>query len=90
MIADAKRHGRDPGGPEVIEGYDRARRADTTTRKFTVDLLNRSLLSNFLAVQGARGLALYMLDHIGPLRRALMREGVAPASVPRLMRGERS
>jgi len=90
LVADAKGHRRDPGGPEVIEGYDRARRADTTTRKFTVDLLNRSLLSNFLAVQGARGLALYMLDHIGPLRRALMREGVAPASVPRLMRGDRS
>lgn len=89
LVADAKRHGRDAGGPDVTDGYDRARRADTVTRKLTVDLLNRSLLSNFLAVQGARGLALYMLDHIGPLRRAFMREGVAPASVPRLMRGER-
>jgi 2-octaprenyl-6-methoxyphenol hydroxylase len=30
-----------------------------------------------------------MLDQIGPLRRAVMREGVAPrAAQPRLMRGE--
>jgi 2-octaprenyl-6-methoxyphenol hydroxylase len=90
LVADAHRHGRDPGGPEITDAYDRTRRADTTTRKLTVDLLNRSLLSNFLAVQGARGLALYMLDHIGPLRRAFMREGVAPmSSAPRLMRGQR-
>jgi 2-octaprenyl-6-methoxyphenol hydroxylase len=89
LVADAHRHGRDPGGPEVTDGYDRARQPDTFTRKLTVDLLNRSLLSNFLAVQGMRGLALYMLDHIGPLRRAFMREGVAPSSVPRLMRGEK-
>jgi 2-octaprenyl-6-methoxyphenol hydroxylase len=89
LVADAHRHGRDPGGAEVTNAYDRARRADTISRKLTVDLLNRSLLSNFLAVQGARGLALYMLDHIGPLRRAFMREGVAPSAVPRLMRGER-
>ena len=41
----------------------------------TVDLLNRTLLSDFLPVQGARGLGLYLVDRIGPLRRAVMREG---------------
>jgi 2-octaprenyl-6-methoxyphenol hydroxylase len=36
-----------------------------------------------------RGMGLYMIDRIGPLRRAVMREGVAPAAAePRLMRGE--
>jgi len=36
-----------------------------------------------------RGLGLYLIDRIGPLRRAVMREGVAPAAArPRLMRGE--
>jgi 2-octaprenyl-6-methoxyphenol hydroxylase len=40
-------------------------------------------------VQGTRGLGLYLMDRIGPLRRAVMREGVTPAaSQPRLMRGE--
>jgi 2-octaprenyl-6-methoxyphenol hydroxylase len=69
--------------------YDRRRRADITGRTVAVDLLNRSLLSDFLAVQGLRGLGLYVIDRIGPLRRAVMREGVAPrAAIPALMRGE--
>ena len=56
----------------------RERRADVTSRTLAVDLLNRTLLSDFLPVQGARGLGLYLIDRIGPLRRAVMREGVAP------------
>jgi 2-octaprenyl-6-methoxyphenol hydroxylase len=51
--------------------------------------LNRSRLTDFLPAQGARGLSALLVDRVGPLRRALMREGVAPAaSQPRLMRGE--
>ena len=89
LAAAARRAGRDPGSPEVLTGYETSRRADVTTRAFAVDLLNRSLLSDFLPVQGIRGLGLYLIDRIGPLRRALMREGVAPAlAAPRLMRGE--
>jgi 2-octaprenyl-6-methoxyphenol hydroxylase len=65
------------------------RRADVASRTLAVDLLNRSLLSDFLPLQGARGLGLFLMEHVGALRRALMREGVAPlASQPRLMRGE--
>ena len=85
----AHRDGGDPGTPELLARYDAHRRADVNSRSFAVDLLNRSLLSDFLPVQGARGLGLYLVDRIGPLRRAAMREGVAPAaSQPRLMRGE--
>ena len=59
------------------------------SRTFAVDLLNRSLLSDFLPVQGMRGLGLYLLERIGPLRRAVMREGVVPAAArPRLMSGQ--
>ena len=85
----ARRAGRDIGGINALAQYDRLRRADIGSRTLAVDLLNRTLLTDFLPVQGARGLGLYMLDRIGPLRRALMREGVAPrAAQPRLMRGE--
>ena len=60
-----------------------------TRRTIAVDLLNRTLLSDFLPIHGARGLGLYVIDRIGPLRRAIMREGIAPAGcAPRLMRGE--
>jgi 2-octaprenyl-6-methoxyphenol hydroxylase len=87
LAVAAHRDGRDVG--EVTERYDQMRRADVTSRMLAVDLLNRSLLSDFLPLQGARGLGLFLADRIGPLRRALMQEGVAPmASQPRLMRGE--
>jgi 2-octaprenyl-6-methoxyphenol hydroxylase len=82
------RDGGDIGAVALLARYDRARRADTAGRTFAVDMLNRSLLSDFLPVQGARGLSLYALSRIAPLRRAVMREGVEPAAQPRLMRGE--
>ncbi len=85
----AHRAGRDIGSVNVLAHYDSLRRSDIAGRTLAIDLVNRSLLSDFLPVQGARGLGLYLIDRIGPLRRALMREGVAPASAqPRLMRGE--
>jgi 2-octaprenyl-6-methoxyphenol hydroxylase len=89
LAAAARKAGSDPGSLEVLAQYETSRRADVTIRAVAVDLLNRSLLADFLPIQGIRGLGLYLVDRIGPLRRALMREGVAPAlSAPRLMRGE--
>ncbi len=85
----ADRGGGDIGGDAVLARYDKMRRADVGTRTLAIDLLNRTLLMDFLPVQGMRGLGLYMIDRIGPLRRAVMREGVQPAAAqPRLMRGE--
>jgi 2-octaprenyl-6-methoxyphenol hydroxylase len=82
-------HRDDPGSPAAMQDYETARRADLTSRSMAVDLLNRSLLSDFLPVQALRGLGLHLLGSVGPLRRAVMREGVMPrASQPRLMRGE--
>jgi 2-octaprenyl-6-methoxyphenol hydroxylase len=89
LIVAAHQTGRDPGSDELIARYEEMRRADVASRTLAVDLLNRSLLSDFLPLQGARGLGLTLLQHIGPLRRAAMREGVAPAAAqPRLMRGQ--
>ena len=89
LVVAAHRAGRDIGGADVTSHYDRMRRTDVGSRTLAINLLNRSLLSDFLPVQSARGLGLYLLDRIGPLRRAVMREGVAPAAgQPRLMRGE--
>lgn len=86
LVADARE---DPGAPALLARYDGQRRLDVTSRTLAVDLLNRTLLSDVLPVQGARGFGLYLLDRIGPLRRAVMREGVMPlAAQPRLMRGE--
>ena len=89
LVVEAHRNGGDVGAADLADRYDGARRKDVTGRALAVDLLNRSLLSDFLPVQGARGLGLFLMERIGPLRRAVMREGVQPAAAqPRLMRGE--
>jgi len=89
IVADVRRQSLDVGAPDVLARYDRERRADATSRTIAIDILNRSLLTDFFPAHGARGLSLYLVDRVGPLRRALMREGVTPAaSQPRLMRGE--
>jgi 2-octaprenyl-6-methoxyphenol hydroxylase len=89
LVVAARRDGGDVGADNMLDRYDALRRADVQSRTLAVDLLNRTLLSDFLPAQSARGLGLYLLDRIGPLRRAAMREGVSPRmSQPRLMRGE--
>jgi 2-octaprenyl-6-methoxyphenol hydroxylase len=89
IVVDARRADEDIGNAAALARYDGLRRADVTTRALAVDTLNRTLLSDFLPLQGARQLSFFMLQRIGPLRRAVMREGVAPAAAqPRLMRGE--
>jgi 2-octaprenyl-6-methoxyphenol hydroxylase len=89
MVVDARRMGGDAGSASVMQRYDTVRKADVVSRTFAIDLLNRTLISGFLPLHGARQLSFALLDRIGPLRRAVMREGIAPAlSSPRLMRGE--
>ncbi len=78
----------DPGSPKVLSRYDRGRRTDVWMRVGGVELLNRSLLAGLLPVQVARTFGLGALRNVGPLRRAVMREGVVPhLSLPALMRG---
>ena len=45
-----------------------------------IDALNRTLLTDFIPMQGLRGLGLFLLDRIAPLRRAVMRQGVSAVS----------
>lgn len=85
-ISAALEERRDPGGPDVIKAYERARRNDVASRTLAVDLLNRSLISSFLPIQAARGIGLHLLSEVGPLRRLFMREGIAPQrGLPKLM-----
>ena len=88
LVVEAKRNGEEVGAATLTSRYDTARHGDIASRTAAVDLLNRTLLTDFLPVQGARGLGLYLIDRIAPLRHAVMREGVQPTAQPRLMRGE--
>ena len=51
LVVEARRDGADVGAAELLARYDRMRRADVEPH-FAVDALNRSLLSDFLPVQG--------------------------------------
>ena len=75
----ARANGQDIGGETALAAYAAARRGDIDTRIFGVDTLNRTLLADFLPIQMVRGLGLYLAGQVGPLRRLLMREGVAPS-----------
>lgn len=86
-VRAALKDGRDVGGAETLAAYDAARRADVTSRVWSIDLLNTSLLSPLLPVHLARGAGLVALKMIGPLRRLLVREGLQPSfAEPALMR----
>jgi 2-octaprenyl-6-methoxyphenol hydroxylase len=88
-IADALKQGCDIGGPDTLSAFTRARALDVATRTWSIDILNRSLISGFLPVQLIRGLGLHALKAIGPLRRMAIREGLAPSFVtPSLMISE--
>jgi 2-octaprenyl-6-methoxyphenol hydroxylase len=76
LAAQATRCGGDPGASALLARYAAERAADAGLRSAAVDLLNRSLLADFLPLQAARGLGLALLGSVGPLRRALMRQGV--------------
>lgn len=72
---------------DVMADYERSRRRDVALRMGAVDLLNRTLLSDLVPVQAVRALGLSALGRLGPLRRMVMREGMAPQSgLPELMR----
>ncbi len=58
--------------------FNRRRRPDIMSRTFGVDMLNRSLLSEFLPVQMMRAGGMHLLSAFPPLRNLAMREGVEP------------
>jgi 2-octaprenyl-6-methoxyphenol hydroxylase len=85
--------GGDPELPITADAgdrFDRRRRPDIVSRSTSVDLLNRSLLSDFLPVQVLRAAGLQLLSAVAPLRNLVMREGIEPGrglkSLPEILR----
>ncbi len=76
-LRDAKRGGLDLGSGAALAPYDRARRGEIGLRTLAVDRLNRALLSDLVPMDALRGIGLGALSRIGPLRRAVMRAGLA-------------
>lgn len=87
-ISDAIRLGDDPGSAGLCASYDTGRRADVVPRQAAVDTMNRSLISEFFPLHLGRAVGMTALQHIPPLKRRAMLEGMNPSgSLPRSMRG---
>lgn len=77
----------DPGSEEAMADYEARRRPDVALRRFAVDAMNRSLLSGFLPLEGARAAGLSLLQKIPLLRQHAMRLGLGGAgTLPYAMR----
>lgn len=74
----ARRRGVDFGTAPALLPYERARRRDIALRTNGIDVLNRSIMTDFAPVDMARGAGVIALRLIRPLRRAVMREGILP------------
>lgn len=79
LAGQALRQGDDPGSKSVIAAYDLNRRGDIRSRAAAVELLGRSLLTEFLPVHLARSVGLEIASRVSLLRRNLMRAGVGSA-----------
>jgi len=75
----AKAAGDDFGGVATLSRYEDRRRADVMTRAAAVNALNLSLLADFAPIDMLRSAGLAALSTVGPLRRFVMREGIAPS-----------
>jgi 2-octaprenyl-6-methoxyphenol hydroxylase len=86
-VADARARGEDIGGASTLATYHETRTTDVASRMVSVELLNRSLLADFLPLHALRGLGLHLLANTPALRRLAMRAGLETAGpLPRLMR----
>ncbi len=74
-----RRSHEDIGALEVLRPFERARLRDVAVRTNSVDILNRSIMTDFGPVDVARGMGAMALRLIRPLRRAVLREGILPA-----------
>lgn len=86
-VGEARAGGQDIGGPATLAAYERGRIGDVLARSVSIDVLNRSLVTDLVPVDMLRGLAAHLVAGFAPLRRALMQAGMGlTGPLPSLMR----
>jgi 2-octaprenyl-6-methoxyphenol hydroxylase len=80
LVGMARASREDPGSPAALLRYDARRRPDIMARSGAVNMLNYSLVSDFLPAQFLRGAGIGLLAGLAPLRGFFMREGLRPGS----------
>ena len=88
-IADAARLGLDPGGPDVLDRYQRWRRFDTMAMGVATDGLNRLFSNRSDVLRVMRDVGLGLVDRVPALKEVFIREAAGlTGEVPKLLRGE--
>ena len=89
IVTDAARLGLDIGAGSVLEGYERARRADTVLMGAGMDMLNRLFSNDITAMRLARDLGLGLVERTPALKHYFIsRAAGETAATPRLMSGK--
>lgn len=89
VIADALRLGLDPGGPDVLERYQRWRRFDTMLMLGLTDGLDRLFSNDVELLKHVRRLGLAGVHQLGHTKRFFMRHAMGlVGDLPRLMQGK--
>jgi 2-octaprenyl-6-methoxyphenol hydroxylase len=89
VLVEAARIGEDIGALNVLERYQRWRRFDSTSLALGMDALNRLFSNHNPALKQARDTGLSVVNRLGGLRRAFMREAAGvEGNVPRLLKGQ--
>lgn len=87
-IVEAARLGLDPGGGEVLRGYERARRPDTLAMVAGMDALNRLFSNDLAPLRFLRDLGLGLVDRAPRLKDLFVRRATGIGAGPRLLKGE--
>jgi 2-octaprenyl-6-methoxyphenol hydroxylase len=88
-IIDQMRLGLDPGAPEALEAYEKARRFDTAQMAVTTDILNRLFSNDIGPLRMVRDIGLGLVDRMPRLKDFFIGQAAGiGAAMPRLMRGE--
>lgn len=89
QVVDIAALGLDPGAPDVLAAYERARRFDTVLMGAVTDGLNRLFSNDLTPLRLLRDAGLSVVDRLPGLKRRFIREAAALSpAMPRLLRGD--
>jgi 2-octaprenyl-6-methoxyphenol hydroxylase len=90
LVIEAKKAGKDIGGDELLEAYQRARRLDNMLMAAATDSLNRLFSNDVAPVRILRRIGLKMVQAVPSARKFFMRQAMGSSGLlPRLIRDEK-
>jgi 2-octaprenyl-6-methoxyphenol hydroxylase len=88
ILVETMRLGLDPGEPDALARYERARRFDAAASGFGMDAINRLFSNDIPPLRAARDIGLRLVDRTPALKSYFIKEaGGAIGAAPRLSRG---